>query len=81
MSNQIKPHIDEKKYTHSPENKQATLDMADALVSYDMEEIRRAAKKVIFPLDTLKVFGKDFVNDYELSTITAEIANDTQWLK
>ncbi len=81
MSNQIKPHINEKEYTHSPENQQATLDMADALVSGDAEEIRRVAKKIIFPLDTLKILGKDFINDYGFPTITAELANDTQWLK
>ena len=81
MNNQIKPHIDEKEYTHSPENKQATLDMSMALTANDTEEIQRLATKMVLPLGLLKAVGKDFIHKYNLPITTAELANDTEWLK
>ena len=64
-------------------------DMVDALDEitstcggfYDKEKIDELARKLILPLSRLKFCGKEFVLENGLPTITAEIANDTDWLK
>ena len=76
-----KPHPDEDKYVLAPENVQCAMDMVDALAANDMEKVNELAKKLILPLRTLKGNGKEFVLRKGLPTITAEIANDTDWLK
>ncbi len=73
------PH--ERKYVLSPENLQVARDMVDALDADDKEKIDELARKLILPLSRLKFCGKEFVLENGLPTITAEIANDTDWLK
>ncbi len=75
------PHPDEDKYTLSPENMKVVDELMDALIANDMEKIDELATKLILPLRELKGYGKDKVRKYGLPTITAEIANDTDWLK
>ena len=76
---QTLPH--EKKYVLSRENVKVAHQMADALGARDQEKIDELAKKLILPLSQLKAYGKEFVPENGLPTITAEIANDTDWLK
>ena len=76
-----KPHPDEDKYVLSPENVQVAFDMVDAMSAKDYEKMDELAKKLILPLSRLKFHGKEHVLKYGLPTITAEIANDTDWLK
>ena len=76
-----KPHPDEDKYVLSPENVQVAFDMARAYIADDEEKMDELAKKLILPLSRLKFHGKEHVLKYGLPTITAEIANDTDWLK
>ena len=73
--------FDEKRYTLSPENIQVARDMVDALVAKDQHKIDELATKMVLPLSLLKAFGKDFVLRNGLPTVTAELANDTDWLK
>ena len=73
------PH--ERKYVLSPENLQVARDMLDALEIDDKEKIDELARKLILPLSRLKFCGKEFVLENGLPTITAEIVNDTDWLK
>ena len=73
------PH--ERKYVLSPENLQVARDMVDALDADDKEKIDELARKLILPLSRLKFCGKEFVLENGLPTITAEIVNDTDWLK
>ena len=73
------PH--ERKYVLSPENVQVARDMLDALEIDDDEKIDELARKLILPLSRLKFYGKEFVLENGLPTITAEIVNDTDWLK
>jgi hypothetical protein len=73
------PH--EKKYVHSPENIKVTNDLIDALYNKDYDKFDELRSKVIFPLSLLKAYGKDFVIRNGLPIITAEIVNDTDWLK
>ena len=73
------PH--ERKYVLSPENVQVAHDIADAIAAKDYEKMDELAKKMILPLSLLKGYGKERVLEYGLPTITAEIVNDTDWLK
>ena len=73
------PH--ERKYVLSPENVQVAHDIADAIAAKDYDKMDELAKKLIIPLSLLKCYGKERVLEYGLPTITAEIANDTDWLK
>ena len=73
------PH--ERKYVLSPENVQVAHDIADAIAAKDYEKMDELAKKMILPLSLLKCYGKEFVLATGVPTITAEIANDTDWLK
>ena len=73
------PH--ERKYVLSPENVQVAHDIADAIAAKDYDKMDELAKKMILPLSLLKGYGKEFVLATGLPTITAEIANDTDWLK
>jgi hypothetical protein len=75
------PHPDEDKYVLSDENMKVTHDFIDALKNKDWDKIAELETKIIFPLKTLKSFGQEFVIRHGLPTITAEIANDTEWLK
>ena len=73
------PH--ERKYVLSPENVQVAHDIADAIAAKDYEKMHELGKKLIIPLSLLKCYGKEFVLATGVPTITAEIANDTDWLK
>ena len=73
------PH--ERKYVLSPENVQVARDIVKAISAKDYEKMDELAKKMILPLSLLKGYGKERVLEYGLPTITAEIANDTDWLK
>ena len=73
------PH--ERKYVLSPENVQVAHDIADAIAAKDYDKMHELAKKMILPLSLLKCYGKERVLEYGLPTITAEIVNDTDWLK
>ena len=73
------PH--ERKYVLSPENMQVARDIVRAISAKDYEKMDELAKKMILPLSLLKGYGKERVLEYGLPTITAEIANDTDWLK
>jgi hypothetical protein len=75
------PHPDEKKYTQSPENRQVCRDLVDALMADDIDQIYELRTKFILPLKALKGYGREYVIRNGLPTITAEIANDTEWLK
>ena len=76
---EVLPH--EKKYVLSPENVQVARDIVKAISAKDYEKMDELAKKMILPLSLLKGYGKERVLEYGLPTITAEIANDTDWLK
>ena len=78
---EIKPHPNEDDYVLSPENVQCARDMVDALAAKDMERARELSKKLILPLWRLKSYGKEHILKNGIPTITAEIANDTDWLK
>ena len=73
------PH--EKQYVLSPENVDIARQMADAIIAGDEEKQVELDKKLILPLSRLKSLGKDYVLENGLPTITAEIVNDTDWLK
>jgi ABC-type histidine transport system ATPase subunit len=75
------PHPDEDKYVLSKENIQVTRDLADAFAARDQDRIIELRTKLILPLRSLKGYGKEYVIRNGLPTITAEIANDTDWLK
>ena len=60
---------------------QVAFELAEAYLAYDEEKMRELSKKLILPLSRLKSCGKEFVLEYGILTITAEIANDTDWLK
>jgi hypothetical protein len=75
------PHPDEDKYVLSKENLQVARDLADALMADDDDLIYELRTKFILPLRSLKGYGKEYVIRHGLPTITAEIANDTDWLK
>jgi hypothetical protein len=75
------PHPDEKKYILSPENLQVCRDLVDALVARDQDRIDELRRKLILPLRSLKGYGREYVIRNGLPTITAEIADDTDWLK
>jgi hypothetical protein len=75
------PHPDEDKYTLSPENIQTRNELVDALVARDQDRIDELRRKFVLPLKALKGYGRDYVIRHGLPTITAEIANDTDWLK
>ena len=76
---EILPH--EKKYVLSPENVEVAREMARAISAKDYEKMDELGKKLIIPLSLLKCYGKEFVLATGVPTITAEIANDTDWLK
>ena len=76
-----RPLSEEDKYVLSPENVEVAREMARAYIADDLEKMRELAKKLILPLSRLKFHGKEHVLKYGLPTITAEIANDTDWLK
>jgi hypothetical protein len=75
------PHPDEDKYVLSPENIQVNRDLADALVARDQDRIDELRRKFVLPLKALKGYGREYVIRHGLPTITAEIANDTDWLE
>jgi hypothetical protein len=75
------PHPDEKKYTLSSENMKICRDLGDALVAGDRDRIDELRRKFVLPLRSLKGYGREYVIRHGLPTITAEIANDTDWLK
>ena len=77
----IKLLSEEDKYVLSPENVEVAREMARAFIADDSEKMIELAKKLILPLRRLKSYGKDYVLENGLPTITAEIANDTDWLK
>ena len=77
----IKLLSEEDKYVLSPENVEVAREMARAFIADDSEKMIELAKKLILPLRRLKSYGKDYVLENSLPTITAEIANDTDWLK
>ena len=72
----IKLLSEEDKYVLSPENVEVAREMARAFIADDSEKMIELAKKLI-PLRRLKSYGKDYVLENGLPTITAEIANDT----
>ena len=76
-----KPLSEEDKYVLSPENVEVAREMARAYIADDEEKMDELAKKLILPLSRLKFHGKEHVLKYGLPTITAETANDTDWLK
>ena len=73
------PH--ERKYVLSPENVQVARDIVRAISAKDYDKMDELGKKLIIPLSLLKCYGKEFVLATGVPTITAEIANDTDWLK
>ena len=75
----IHPH--EEKYCLSAENLEIANQMADAVIAKDHEKMAELDKKMILPLARLKSLGKEEVLRRGLPTITAEIVNDTDWLK
>ena len=66
---------------NSPENMKVRRAMVQAYANGNKEEAERLMKKVIAPSGLLKALGKDFVKRTGVSTITCEMANDTDWLK
>ena len=75
----VQPH--EEKYVLSPENMDIARELADALIARDDDKVAEMKRKLVLPLRRLKHLGKDYVLEHGLPTITAEIANDTDWLK
>ena len=73
------PH--EEKYCLSPQNMEYAHQMVKALVANDEEKMAELDKKLVLPLSQLKALGKEDVLRRGLPTITAEIVNDTDWLK
>ncbi len=73
------PH--EKKYVLSPENLKVNGQIAEALLADDMDKVDELLTKWILPLKSLKNLGREFVIRNGLPTVTAEIANDTDWLE
>jgi hypothetical protein len=65
----------------SEENMKVVYELADALEAGDLDRIYELQTKMILPLKTLKYYGSEYVIRNGLPTITAEIANDTDWLK
>ena len=73
------PH--EEKYVLSPENVEIARQMADAVIANDEDKMAELDKKLVLPLRRLKAIGRDGVLRRGLPTITAEIVDDTDWLK
>ena len=71
----------EDKIVNSPENRKIRQAMIDAYIARDEEECYRLTKKLIIRSGLLKALGKNFVERTGTSTITCEMANDTDWLK
>ena len=71
----------EDKLVDSPENRKVRQALIDAYIAGDEEEFYRLTKKLIIPSGLLKALGKNFVKRTGTSTITCEMANDTDWLK
>ena len=47
----------------------------------DMSKVYELNSKVVVPLSMLKALDKDLIHETGTSTLTAELANDTDWLK
>ena len=73
------PH--EEKYVLSPQNIEYVHQMVDAIVDDDEERMAELEKKIIIPLARLKTLGKEYIHKHGVPTITAELVNDTDWLK
>ena len=82
----IKADYNEDDYVYSEENLQAIYATMDAMRDVldgkgDMSKVYELHSKAVFPLRMLKAAGKDIVLETRTSTLTAELANDTDWLK
>ncbi len=81
MANALKNDFDEQQYTLSADNMGVAEEMVEALESEDQQRIDELAAKMVLPLSLLKAIGKEKVAEYGFPTLTAELANDTEWLK